>query len=96
MGLWASLAPQLQVVNTVLEIKILKCPSSEAAERRLRYCLLPPRQPGSSQGCQVTLRSTLEEFPTWGLGLRNDIPAISRVSRGVFGTLCFRFLQKAP
>lgn len=70
-GPWASLAPQLQVINAVLEIKILNWASLEAAQQGLRYCLVSPRQPGWLPGLSGAARSTCHELPTWGFVLSN-------------------------
>lgn len=53
VDLGASLAPQLQVVNTVLEIKMLKCPLF--GEQRLRAAW-------QLRGCRVTGGSTRPAF----------------------------------
>lgn len=72
-GPWASLAPQLQVINAVLEIKILNWASLEAAQQGLRYCLVSPRQPGWLPGLSGAAQSTCHELPTWGFVLSNGM-----------------------
>lgn len=91
----ASLAPQLQVINAVLVIKILKCASLWAAQQGLRYCLVSPRQPSGSQGCQVLQAAHAKNFQHEDLSLARVWFAISSASQGMFAAAGSHFLQKA-